>query len=917
MDVFTLAASIVLNTGDYEKGLDGASQKTSSFGDKIKNGLAAAAKAGAAAMAAATAAVTAFAGASIKTGAQFDSAMSQVAATMGTTVDEIGNLRDFAMEMGAKTAFSANEAAEALNYMALAGYSADESMEALPNVLNLAAAGGIELAAASDMVTDAQSALGLSMEESANLVDQMAMASSKSNTSVAQLGEAILTVGGTAKNLAGGTTELSTALGILADNGVKGAEGGTALRNIILSLSAPTDTAAKAMESLGLKVFDAEGNMRPLNETFGDLEAALSTMTQGEKTQVLSEIFNKVDLKSVDALLANTGERFDELSGYIDNAAGSAEKMANTQLDNLNGDITLFKSALEGAQIVISDRLTPKLREFVQFGSAGISKIATAFQEGGLSGAMGAFGTVLSDGLNIIVSNLPMAVDAGMQLLGALGQGMLDNLPVITDAGVEILMMLVNGAISALPNLVSASAEIIATIANGIASASPELVPAAIAAIILLVEALTDPGNLDNLIDAAIAIIMALADGLIESVPVLIEKAPEIVKNLVTALIENAPKLLAASLELVIKLGAGLVAAIPELLGYVIQLPAAIIGGIRDGAKDIGDVGKDIVSGLWEGIKSMGSWIKDKVSGFFGGIVDDVKGLLGIHSPSKVFREEVGQYIALGVAEGIDDKADEAVKAADKMAKDVYSRSKDWADKNTKYLKLSYGEQVELWETIQSQFVQGSKQWADAEEEIFDLREKAADEYQKNLTSRTNEILSWYSLFDEVPEKTKKSGDDLLKNLQDQVDGISNFFDKVSVLAERDGVGQALVEEIKGMGPKAIDELDALLALSDEKLAEYGSLFEQKTNLAGQYAAIELGGGFETANVDFASSAVGQSSAAIVNSVAGGGGANLPTIQLAINLLTGDARAFAQWILPDLIAAADAAGTPIASGQYA
>lgn len=117
------------------------------------------------------------------------------------------------------------------------------------------------------------------------------MASSKSNTSVAQLGDAILTIGGTAKNLAGGTTELSTALGILADNGVKGAEGGTALRNIILSLSAPTDTAAKAMQSLGLEVYDAHGNMRPLNETFGDLQAALSSMTQGEQTQALSKIF--------------------------------------------------------------------------------------------------------------------------------------------------------------------------------------------------------------------------------------------------------------------------------------------------------------------------------------------------------------------------------------------------------------------------------------------------------------------------------------------------------------------------------------------------------------------------------------------------------------------------------------------------
>lgn len=358
---------------------------------------------------AATAGVVAFGKSAISAGSQFDSSMAQVAATMGTTVDQIGNLRDFAMEMGAKTAFSATEAADALNYMALAGYTADESMQALPNVLNLAAAGSIDLAYASDMVTDAQSALGLTMDESAQLVDKMAVASSKSNTSVAQLGEAILTVGGTAKNLAGGTTELSTALGILADNGVKGAEGGTALRNVILSLSAPTDTAADALDALGVSVFDAQGNMRSLNNIFGDLNTSLSAMTQGEQTQVLNKIFNKVDLKSVNALLANTGERFDELSGYIDNAAGAAEKMAATQLDNLNGDVTLFKSALEGAQIVISDALTPYLRDFVQLGTDGIGRVTEAFEEGGLSGAIGAVKDVIGDVAKELTTKLTAA----------------------------------------------------------------------------------------------------------------------------------------------------------------------------------------------------------------------------------------------------------------------------------------------------------------------------------------------------------------------------------------------------------------------------------------------------------------------------------------------------------------------------
>lgn len=636
-----------VDTGPAEKSVRG-------LADTLKSSIAAAAKAAAAAIGAATTAIGVFAKSSVETGMQFDSAMSRVAATMGKSVAEIGDLRDFAMEMGANTAFSATQAADALNYMALAGYDAEESMEALPNVLNLAAAGGIELAAASDMVTDAASALGLNMEQSAALVDQMAMASSKSNTSVAQLGEAILTVGGTAKNLAGGTTELSAALGILADNGVKGAEGGTALRNIILSLSAPTDTAAKAMKSLGVEVFDAQGNMRPLNETFSDLNAALSSMTQGEQTQVLSEIFNKVDLKSVNALLANTGERFDELSGYIGNAAGAAEQMAGTQLDNLAGDITLFKSALEGAQIILSDQLTPGLREFVQLGSEGISKIASAFQEGGLSGAMEAFGAVLSDGLNMIIEQLPAMVDAGMQLLGALGQGIIDNLPTIIDVAVEIVTSFIGGLIEAFPQIISAAVEIVTTLSSGISESLPELIPAAIEAILQIVEALID--NVDQLIDAAIEIILALADGLIEALPKLIEKAPVIIGKLVTAIAENLPKIIKAGMDLIVTFASGIIKNIPEAVKSIPKIISALVDGFTKYMSNIKDVGKNIVRGLWDGILAMGSWIKEKVSGFFGGIVDSVKGLLGIHSPSRVFTG-IGENISRGLANGIQAEA--------------------------------------------------------------------------------------------------------------------------------------------------------------------------------------------------------------------------------------------------------------------
>lgn len=304
---------------------------------------------------------------SLKTGAKFDTAMSQVAATMGKPISEIQDLRDFAIDMGSKTAFSATEAAEGLNYMALAGYSTEQSMEMLPNVLNLASAGAMELGTASDMLTDTQSALGLSTEETTQLVDEMAKTASTTNTSVSQLGEAMLAIGGTAKMMKGGPQELSQVLGLLADNGVKGAQGGKALRNMILSLSAPTDKAAGTLEDLGVKVFDAEGNMRSMKDIMGDLNGALSKVTDEERAKSLAMIFNKADLKSVNALLGTSSQRWDDVASAIGDAGGAAQQMADTQLDNMAGSLTLLKSAVEGAAIAISDQLAPYVRQFAEW----------------------------------------------------------------------------------------------------------------------------------------------------------------------------------------------------------------------------------------------------------------------------------------------------------------------------------------------------------------------------------------------------------------------------------------------------------------------------------------------------------------------------------------------------------------------
>ena len=386
--------------------------------------------------------VVAAGAASSKLYLDFDNAMRGVAGTMGITAKEIEQgsesykkLEEAARECGKNTQFSATESAEALNYLALAGYDVDTAIAMLPKTLNLAAAGNLDLAQATDMVTDSASALGLDIQGTERLIDQMAKTSQKSNTNIAQLGEGILTVGGTAKYLAGGTTELNTALGILADNGIKGAEGGTALRNVILSLAAPMDKAKDCMDNLGLSVFDAQGKMRPLNEIFKDLDSKLGEMSESERINVLNTIFNKVDLKSVNALLANSGERFDFLSGEIDNANGTAEQMAETMNSGLGGALKEMKSALEEAGLAIGEVLAPVIKNLANF----IKDLALKFSE--LSPSTKKF-IVVAAGLAALLGPITLLVGGLIVAFGALATASIAlNIGMLPLTGTIILVV--------------------------------------------------------------------------------------------------------------------------------------------------------------------------------------------------------------------------------------------------------------------------------------------------------------------------------------------------------------------------------------------------------------------------------------------------------------------------------------------
>jgi len=612
----------------------GAKDEASGVIGKIAAGFRGLARIGGVAITAATGALVSFGTDSVKTGERFDKSMSQVAATMGMTVEQLnaseealaemtdsereaaieaqesfGKLRDFAQEMGAQTKFSASESADALNYMALAGYDAETSIAMLPNVLNLAASGDMDLARASDMVTDAQSALGLTLEETNMMVDQMAKTASKSNTSVEQLGDAMLTIGGTATLMSGGTDRLSTVLGILADNGIKGSEAGTHLRNMLLKLSSPTKDGEQAMKDLNLQVFDSNGNMRDMQDIITDLGESLEGMSDEKKIKYISDLFNARDIAAVNALLNTSTDRWNELGEAIVDSQGAAEKMANMQLDNLAGDVTIFQSALEGAKIAISDVLTPTIREFVQFGTDGIQRLTKAFKgEDGLNGAMTVFGDLLSQGVSMMMAEMPNIVMAAVELVKAFGKGIADNIDIIVSTAVQVITYLAQTFIENLPQIIETGLKIIVSLVTGIAKALPDLIPAAVSAVLTIVDGLID--NIDLLIDAALQLILGLAEGLIKAIPKLIEKAPEIIEKLTKALIEAAPKILEAAFELVVMLIKGILDSAKKLIETGFEMGKKVGEGIGKSLSTVFEKGKQLGKKLKEGWDNAVSGVK-------------------------------------------------------------------------------------------------------------------------------------------------------------------------------------------------------------------------------------------------------------------------------------------------------------------
>lgn len=604
--------SIVIDTSIDNSGAQKGISKLGSIASKgfglITKGIAAAATA-----------LGAMATYSVKVGSDFEAGMSKVKAISGASAQEIEKLSAKAKEMGATTKFSATESAEAMQYMAMAGWKTEDMLNGISGIMNLAAASGEDLATTSDIVTDALTAFGLKASDSAHFADIMASASANANTNVSMLGESFKYVAPVCGSLGYTAEDTAVALGLMANAGIKGSQGGTALRASLSRLVKPTGDVAAAMDQYGISLTNSDGSMKSLGEVMNTLRDKMGGLDEATKAQVATTLFGQEAMSGMLAIINASPEDYDKLTNAIKNCDGTAQEMADTMNDNLQGQITLLKSALEGLGISIYEKFQEPLKEAVKGVNDMVEELQKAFDKGGFEGLAGALGDVIAQCITNIASKLPQFVDLGVKVIQSLINGIGKNSELIVNGVLDAMRTLIDAIFSMLPEILDAGIQIIISLAKGVSQQYPTIYPEMVECLLGLVDTLLD--NIDLLIDAGIELIIGLAEGIANALPKIAEKAPEIVAKLLKAIISNLPELLGAGLYVIETLCTGIsnyYSTLHDKIGELIgQLKEYVVGKVEE----LGTKIKEKIINAFESFKQTVTEkfnsIKESVSNFF------------------------------------------------------------------------------------------------------------------------------------------------------------------------------------------------------------------------------------------------------------------------------------------------------------
>lgn len=594
----------------------------------------------------------------LTTGMDFEAGMSQVQATSGSTAEEMELLTAEAMRVGEITKFSAAEAAEGLNYMAMAGWKSGDMLAGLEGMANLAAAANTDLGTASDIVTDTLTAMGYAAGDSAKLADVMAAASSNANTNVELMGYTFRYAAPVAGALGYSMEDLAVATGLMANAGIKGEQAGTTLRAGLTNLVSPASTAATAMEQYGISIKNSDGTVKPLSETMEILRQKLGQLPEAEQAAAASAIFGKEAMSGWLSVINTSDEDFAKLTSAIYNSEGAAQQMATTMQDNLKGDVEELGGAIDTLAIKIYDGLSGSLREGVQaihgFITGGISmtemfaKLGQAVSSIGET-IKGYMPTLISMGKELVVnlanglvSGLPSLVSGAANMVTSIATGIANNARKILEMGGKLVVGLGESIVAAVPKLITSAANIVKSLASGITSNAQTFVSKALDLLNGFADSLTR--SVPVLVKNGMEFIRNLVKGLVNALPELIARVPEIVLKFANVINDNAPTIIAGGVGIIKDLIVGIIKAIPTLVANIPKIITAIVDVWQ--AFNWAQLGKKAITLLKDGIVAAVNLVKNAGKNVLTAITDILKNL-----PQNLLN--LGKQGVQGLANGI------------------------------------------------------------------------------------------------------------------------------------------------------------------------------------------------------------------------------------------------------------------------